>query len=124
VYNPEYPVYAIRLVDKPESGVFRRYFRDVRGENGGHQIRDVGESETASYLNEGKILYWDCSSSAHGAYADPADFNADGHIVWDSFGFQWNNLPQEDIDREIVWGAEWFRTFKSVEELEAFAENH
>ncbi|REE01999.1 uncharacterized protein DUF4979 [Marinoscillum furvescens DSM 4134] len=123
VYSPEYPIYAIRLVDKPESGVFRRYFRDVKGENGGHQIRDTGE-ETANYLDDGKILYWDCSSPAHGEYADPADFNEDGLIVWDSFGFQWNTLPQEDIDREIVWGADWVRTFKTVEDLKAFAENH
>ncbi|PIB34884.1 hypothetical protein BFP72_05460 [Reichenbachiella sp. 5M10] len=114
-YSPEYPIIAMKANLYGELPYLTASNSDASVGNGNY-----GDASVLSGYTD--VYYWDGSTSieADANYATAQD--ADGNVTFDQWGFQNRGgvglVPGTDIS------VDWVITFKTMEELEAYAENH
>ncbi|SHJ77107.1 IPT/TIG domain-containing protein [Reichenbachiella agariperforans] len=117
-YNPEYPIIAL----KGEFwGATPGYFwHNSQGNNPGVNLEGATQ-QLVGYTGEGQIWYIDGATTVEVA-ADYDTNNVNGTVWFDQWGFDYNSGAAA-VEGTNYW-VDWVISFKSVEELEAYAENH
>ncbi|UXP32621.1 DUF4979 domain-containing protein [Reichenbachiella agarivorans] len=115
VYSKEYPIYAMK-VDLPDGVVpFTKWTKLVPEPS----FPGFAANNFAGTALDGGVFYWD----GRDFIENNASFDvASGLTYWDSFGFGASNVTASLIGTD--WSCDWFMTFKSLEELQAYMENH
>lgn len=125
VYNPEFPIYAVKH-NLAEKGIgLARYFSNLLGYDDAtlteqEVISETRGVDTSTEISEG-IYYWDMSGDVTNTttLTDPVTGRS-GLAIWDCIKFN-GSVDSEYLD--ATWTMDWFITFRTVEELEAYIAN-
>lgn len=114
-YSPEYPIIAVK-------GEFWGITPYATWNNSADGMLDAGNIDGTYLDGYTDVIYFDGSASVEGmaGYGDNADAN--GNVTFDQWGIQYRGEPAAVVGTD--YSIDWVISFKSKEELEAYAANH
>lgn len=114
-YSPDYPIIAVKANFYGEIPYLTANNSDASIGNGNYGDATVLAGHTDVY-------YWDGSSSIEADANYTSAQNADGNVTFDQWGFQKRGGAGLVIGTDI--SVDWVISFKNMEELIEYAENH
>ncbi|NME68786.1 IPT/TIG domain-containing protein [Flammeovirga aprica] len=127
VYNPEFPIYAARMGNRPAGSWFTRAFRSERGFGGNDhilnsiQISESRTDNTGTFISD-DVFYWDMSVDLTNTEMMTDNLTGrQGTNIYDMNKFNGSEMDASVIGQQFE--LEWFITFRSVAELEEYLAN-